>query len=147
MPLPYAVGHLVFRLPESSPDCTLSGVTDVVMSSGYPTDLEHHVTKITSERGSNIVMEAGGNMPDNNKMPERLVEAIAEGMWYLIRRQHDHDWKWCIVNDESTAAELRYRARCTLVAAEFKEYYEERKSRSSSLDLRFKDALVKGELK
>lgn len=92
-------------------------------------------------------MEAGGNMPDNNKMPERLVEAIAEGMWYLIRRQHDHDWKWCILNDENTATELRYRARCTLVAAEFKDYYEERKSNPSSLDLRFKDAFIRGELK
>lgn len=88
-------------------------------------------------------------MPDNNKMPERLVEAIAEGMWYLIRRQHDHDhdWKWCILNDENTATELRYRARCTLVAAEFKDYYEERKSNPSSLDLRFKDAFIRGELK
>ena len=90
-------------------------------------------------------MGAGENMPDNIRMPEKLVEAIAEAMWYLIRRQHDHDWKWCILNDESTAVELRYRARCALVAAEFKEYYEERKSHPNALDLRFKDALVKGE--
>jgi len=90
-------------------------------------------------------MGAGENMPDNSRMPERLVESIAEAMWYLIRRQHDHDWKWCILNDESTASELRYRARCALVAAEFKEIYEERKPQPSALDLRFKDALVKGE--
>jgi hypothetical protein len=89
-------------------------------------------------------MEAGEPMLDN-KMPEKLVESIAEAMWYLVRRHHDHDWKWCILNDESTATELRYRARCALVAAEFKEYYEERKSRPNALDLRFKDALVKGE--
>lgn len=91
-------------------------------------------------------MEAGEPMLDN-KMPEKLVESIAEAMWYLIRRQHDHDWKWCILNDESTAVELRYRARYALVAAEFKDYYEERKSNPNALDLRFKDAFVKGESK
>jgi hypothetical protein len=81
----------------------------------------------------------------DTKLPERLVESIAEGMWYLIRDDSEHDWEWCKSHKEGVAAELRYRARSALIAAEFRTYYEEKQP--SALDLRFKDAFIRGELK
>jgi hypothetical protein len=82
----------------------------------------------------------------DSKLPERLVESIAEGMWYLIREDSDQDWGWCKSHKEGVAAELRYRARSALIAADFRTYFEE-KAHPTSLDLRFKDAMIRGELK
>ncbi len=81
----------------------------------------------------------------DTKLPERLVESIAEGMWHLIKDAGDGDWEWCKIRKEGVAAELRYRARSALIAAEFRTYYEEKNP--TSLDLRFKDAMIRGELK
>ena len=80
-----------------------------------------------------------------SKLPERLVESIAESMWYLIKDAGEGDWNWCRLHKEGVAADLRYRARSALVAAEFRTYYAEKQP--TALDLRFKDALIKGELK
>ena len=74
---------------------------------------------------------------------DRLVENIAEAMWYLTRESDnpnwlDQDWKWCCKNKKTIAEDLRYRARCAIV----KSYIPSPLDTPKEIDLRFKKAFV-----
>ena len=74
----------------------------------------------------------------------RAIEAIAEGMWDLIKSSNDEDWSWCVEHDPGVANELRFRARCVLernnlvVIEKSPRLFQQ----AGELDLRFKNAFV-----
>ena len=68
---------------------------------------------------------------------ERLIESVAEGMWFLmVGSDSVHDWRWCCENEPEVAAELRFRARCCVKGSRIMG------DPPAGLDLRFKRAFV-----
>lgn len=82
-----------------------------------------------------------------NSFNEDLVEAVAEEMWILVRKDSDKDWAWCNKNDSMFAGELRYRARRCLLFGASKEVEKKNEVKVTELDLRFKEAFIVADLK
>lgn len=72
---------------------------------------------------------------------ETAINAVAQGMWDLIKPSNEEDWTWCQKNEPGTAAELRIRARFTLVRGGL--LVSKSRGPAPALDLRFKDALLR----
>lgn len=72
----------------------------------------------------------------------KLVESIAEGMWYLIcDTDNSKNWEWCCENEPGTAAELRFRARCAIIRSTITSSLEGQPTQAK-LDLTFKRAFI-----
>ena len=79
-----------------------------------------------------------------------VIDAIAEEMWKLIRKDSSLDWEWCVGHDASTAYDLRHRAECALENSYRRRSIAQILNSSAEtpavekLDLRFKEAFVNG---
>lgn len=70
-----------------------------------------------------------------------LMNLIAEEMWALIRSHDQHDWAWCVNYLPKTADDIKKRATSV-----FRKWKNTAQSNPEKMDLRVKDALIRGSL-
>ena len=76
---------------------------------------------------------------------ERLIDSLASEMWDLVKEYRHrgmyqtHDWAWCVANLPREAEGLRARVEGALSRCG-----SQSDEKTSSLDLRLKEALIRG---